>query len=177
VNRIAEELRNARESVMRHETREMSQLERMASIGEVAATVAHEIKNPLAGISGALQVIAEDIPDDSPRKEIVNDILAEIDRLDRAVKDLVTYAKPHEINPVLTDLHAIIEMAVTLVAEAARRMHIEVNVLATRLPEVMVDPEQMVEVFKDILLFQFSLMPWRKGAGRSRSSVLTRERR
>jgi hypothetical protein len=170
VNRIAEELQNARESVMRHETREMSQVERMASIGEVAATVAHEIKNPLAGISGALQVIAEDIPDDSPRKEIVNDILAEIDRLDRAVKDLVTYAKPHEINPVLTDLHAIIEMAVTLVAEAARRMHIEVNVLATGLPEVMVDPEQMVEVFKDVLLFQCSLMP--DGGTISISSVL-----
>jgi hypothetical protein len=174
VNRIAEELRKARESVMRHETREMSQMERMASIGEVAATVAHEIKNPLAGISGALQVMAEDIPNDSPRKEIVNEVLEEIERLDRAVKDLVTYAKPHEINPVLTDLHAIVERAVALVAEAAGRMHIEVHLLMTRLPEVMVDPEQMVEVFRDILLFQCSLMPG--GGTISISSALEEER-
>jgi len=174
VNRIAEKLQRVRESLIRHETKEMSQLERMASIGEVAATVAHEIKNPLAGISGALQVMIEDIPDDSPRREICNEILAEIERLDRAVKDLVTFAKPQEINPVLTDLHAVIETAVTAVAEFARLSHIEVNVLATKLPAVMVDPEQMAEVFADILRFQCSLMP--EGGSISISSALAEER-
>jgi len=174
VNGIAEKLQRARESVIRHETREMSQLEKMASIGEVAATVAHEIKNPLAGISGALQVMAEDIPHDSPRKEIVHEILAEIERLDRAVKDLVMFARPQEINPVPTDLHAVIGMAVAAVDEFARSMHIEVKVLVTRLPEVMVDPEQMEEVFQDILRFQCSLMP--DGGTISISSVVEEER-
>ena len=174
VNRVAEKLQRARESVIRYETREMSQLEKMASIGEVAATVAHEIKNPLAGISGALQVMAEDIPKDSPRREIVGEILAEIERLDRAVKDLVTYAKPQEINPVFTDLHAVIERAVTSVAEVARRMHITVNVRITGLPEVMIDPEQMVEVFANVLLFQCSLML--QGGTISISSAVEEER-
>lgn len=159
VNKIADEFLDARNKVFVHESREMSRMERMASIGEVAATVAHEIKNPLAGISGALQVMIEDIPAESPRKEICNDILAEIERLDRAVKDLVAYAKPQEINPVLTDLCAVIEKAVAAVSQEARLMHIEITFLAADLPLVMVDPEQMVNVVRDILLFQCSLLP------------------
>lgn len=159
VNRIADELLKARHEVIIHESREMSRMERMASIGEVAATVAHEIKNPLAGISGALQVITEDIPEDSPRKEICSEILAEIERLDRAVKDLVAYAKPQEINPVLTDLRVIVEKAIASVSQEALRMHIGITFPGTDLPRVMVDPEQMVNVVRDILLFQCSLMP------------------
>jgi signal transduction histidine kinase len=159
VNTIADELMKARHEVIIHESREMSRMERMASIGEVAATVAHEIKNPLAGISGALQVMTEDIPEDSPRKEICNEILAEIERLDRAVKDLVAYAKPKEINPALTDLRVVIEKAIASVGQEARRMHIEITFSASDLPMVMVDPEQMVTVVRDILLFQCSLMP------------------
>jgi signal transduction histidine kinase len=159
VNRIADELLKARHEVIIHESREMSRMERMASIGEVAATVAHEIKNPLAGISGALQVITEDIPDESPRKEICNEILAEIERLDRAVKDLVAYAKPQEINPVLTDLRVIIEKAIASVGQEALRMHIGITFPGTDLPRVMVDPEQMADVVRDILLFQCGLMP------------------
>lgn len=160
VNKIAEEFQKTRESVIRHETREVSQLEKMASIGEVAATVAHEIKNPLAGISGALQVMAEDIPHDSPRREIIRDILLEIERLDRAVKDLVAYAKPQEINPVLTDLQGVMEQAVDSVIEDARRMQIDVRLAKSSLPPVMVDPEQMLAVFKTVLLFQCSLTPF-----------------
>ncbi|NJD55187.1 MAG: HAMP domain-containing protein [Nitrospirae bacterium] len=159
VNRLADELWNAREELIVHESRELGQMEKMASIGEVAATVAHEIKNPLAGISGALQVMTEDIPDESPRKEICNEILAEIERLDRAVKDLVAYARPQEINPVLTNLCEIIEDAVASIGRHAGSMGIGISFLAAELPLVMIDPEQMVNVVKDILLFQFSLMP------------------
>jgi signal transduction histidine kinase len=159
VNRIAAELRKQREAVMRYESREMSHMEKMASIGELAATVAHEIKNPLAGISGALQVMIEDIPEESPRKEVCNEILAEIERLDRAVKDLIAYAKPQEINPVLTDMNALVERAVTAVSAVSHQMHVSVDVVAGILPETMVDPELMVKVISDVLLYQCSLMP------------------
>jgi len=174
VNKIADEFLDARNKVIVHESREMSRMERMASIGEVAATVAHEIKNPLAGISGALQVMTEDIPDESPRKEICNEILAEIERLDRAVKDLVAYAKPQEINPVLTDLCAVIEKAVAAVSQEARLMHIEITFLAADLPLIMVDPEQMANVVRDILLFQCGLLP--DGGAISISGAVKEER-
>jgi PAS domain S-box-containing protein len=66
----------------------------LAAVGELAATVAHEIKNPLAGISGAIQVLREAIPAESGRREIVTEILAQIARLDNTVRDLLTYSRP-----------------------------------------------------------------------------------
>ncbi|HXX95283.1 MAG TPA: ATP-binding protein [Planctomycetota bacterium] len=66
----------------------------LAAVGELAATVAHEIKNPLAGISGAIQVLRDSIPVESGRREIVGEILEQINRLDRTVRDLLTFARP-----------------------------------------------------------------------------------
>ncbi|MBI2931735.1 MAG: PAS domain S-box protein [Planctomycetes bacterium] len=66
----------------------------LAAVGELAATVAHEIKNPLAGISGAIQVIAESIPPENGRREIVDEILEQIRRLDNTVRDLLIFARP-----------------------------------------------------------------------------------
>jgi PAS domain S-box-containing protein len=66
----------------------------LAAVGELAATVAHEIKNPLAGISGAIQVLAQDTPRNDPRREIMDEILDQIRRLDRTVRDLLAFARP-----------------------------------------------------------------------------------
>ncbi|HLF94556.1 MAG TPA: ATP-binding protein, partial [Planctomycetota bacterium] len=66
----------------------------LAAVGELAATVAHEIKNPLAGISGAIQVLREAIPEESGRREIVGEILEQIHRLDSTVRDLLSFSRP-----------------------------------------------------------------------------------
>jgi two-component system, sporulation sensor kinase E len=66
----------------------------LAVVGELAATIAHEIKNPLAGISGAIQVLRDAIPEDSGRREIVGEILDQITRLDNTVRDLLSFARP-----------------------------------------------------------------------------------
>jgi signal transduction histidine kinase len=158
VNRITSELDKARDAVQRYESTETSQLEKMASIGEVAATVAHEIKNPLAGISGALQVMAEDIPEDSPRKEICNEILSEIDRLDRCVKELIVFARPQEMNFVPADLNRIVARAAAGVREDASAMGIEVTELPGTLPETSVDPDQIEKVLREVLLYQIQHM-------------------
>ncbi len=159
VNRITEELEKAQKAVQRYESTETSQLEKMASIGEVAATVAHEIKNPLAGISGALQVMAEDIPDESPRKDICNEILSEIDRLDRCVKELIIFSRPQEMNPVPADLNRVVTRAVHSVKEVAAAMGIKVTELPGDLPEASVDPEQIEKALTGVLLYQLQLMP------------------
>jgi len=71
-------------------------------LGELAATVAHEIKNPLAGISGAIQILAEGMPKNDGRREIVGEILDQVRRLDRTVRDLLNFARP--ITPGRVDL-------------------------------------------------------------------------
>ncbi len=72
----------------------LARAQHLAEIGQLAASLAHEIKNPLAGISGAIQVIGDSLTEDSPYKSIVGDILGQISRLDATVKDLLLYARP-----------------------------------------------------------------------------------
>lgn len=72
----------------------LTRAEHLAQIGQLAATLAHEIKNPLAGISGAIQVIREGMSADDDRIPILGEILTQIDRLDCTVKDLLVYARP-----------------------------------------------------------------------------------
>ena len=72
----------------------LARAKHMAEIGQLAASLAHEIKNPLAGISGAIQVIGDSLTEDSPYKSIVGDILGQISRVDATVKDLLLYARP-----------------------------------------------------------------------------------
>jgi PAS domain S-box-containing protein len=81
---------------------ELVRTQSLAAVGELAATVAHEIKNPLAGISGAIQVLAEGMPKNDGRREIVGEILDQVKRLDTTVRDLLNFARP--IAPRLQEL-------------------------------------------------------------------------
>lgn len=150
LNQIRDDLYRSKKEIDRHHSDEIRHIEKMASIGEVAATVAHEIKNPLAGISGALQVLAEDYPEDSPRKEIANDILKEIERLDKSVKDLLFFARQPQLNLILTDINAIIERVGNALKISARGMNVELALAAENAPEVLVDPDQMEKALLNI---------------------------
>jgi PAS domain S-box-containing protein len=66
----------------------------LAALGEMAATVAHEVKNPLAAISGPLQILADDFPAGDPRKDLMKEIVGQIKRLDNTVRGLLTFSKP-----------------------------------------------------------------------------------
>lgn len=73
---------------------ELVRTQSLAALGEMAATVAHEIKNPLAAISGPLQILADDLPTGDPRKELMKDILGQVKRLDGTVSGLLQFSKP-----------------------------------------------------------------------------------
>lgn len=74
--------------------RQLSESEHLANIGQLAAALAHEIKNPLAGISGAIQILGAELEDGHPHKDAIVEALRQIDRLDATVKDLLVYARP-----------------------------------------------------------------------------------
>ncbi|MBN2562766.1 MAG: hypothetical protein JXQ75_17725 [Phycisphaerae bacterium] len=92
----------------------LSESEHLATVGQLAASLAHEIKNPLAGISGAIQVLGADLDDDHPHKEIISEALRQIDRLDAAVKDLLVYARPKPPSTTKVNLNELLERALIL---------------------------------------------------------------
>jgi PAS domain S-box-containing protein len=73
---------------------ELIRTQNLAALGEMAATVAHEVKNPLAAISGPLQILADDLKPDDPHKGLMKEILGQVRRLDGTVRSLLTFAKP-----------------------------------------------------------------------------------
>jgi len=139
---------------------ELRKVEKLATIGEMAYSIAHDIKNPLAGISGAIQVFAEEFPEDDHRREIVREILGEIERLDRSVRDLLCYARPPEPHPIPTPVDGLLEGAVRGVAESAKKCLVDVNILVSGGGLVVnVDPVQIHQALMNMMAFSFGTMP------------------
>jgi two-component system sensor histidine kinase AtoS len=127
--------------------------ERLAAVGELAASVAHEIKNPLAGIRGACEIISEMFPEDDPRRELSTEVHRQIDRLDRTLRDLLLFSKPQETRPEPADIHDVIEHVLSvLLGDAQARGIVVQRRYADPMPRVPLDAHQMEQVFFNILL-------------------------
>ncbi|MFQ5410812.1 MAG: ATP-binding protein [Phycisphaerae bacterium] len=131
----------------------LSESEHLASVGQLAASLAHEIKNPLAGISGAIQVLGAGLEPGHPHKEVISEVLHQIDRLDAAVKDLLIYARPKPPQRRPIDLGKILERAMILFREEPAFRN--VNVICDGLDEeiiIDVDEIQIQQVISNLLL-------------------------
>lgn len=165
LNAMLFELNKTRDELLKCHESDMQKVEKMASVGELAAAIAHDIKNPLAGISGAIQVFAEDFPSEDPRKGIIKEILQEIERLDRSIRDLLSYARPPEPNLVRTSIIPIIERVVRLASTQARKQNIDIEIEHPEdVREINVDPEQIQQVFLNIIINAMQSMS--EGGGR-----------
>ena len=101
--------------------------EHLAEIGQLAASLAHEIKNPLAGISGAIQIIGSAMDPQDPHRDIVREILLQIGRLDYIVRDLLLYARPSR--PVLREirLDVVLQRVLVLLREEPGMRRVQVD--------------------------------------------------
>ncbi len=105
-------------SVERRAVKEqLTRAEHLAEIGQLAASLAHEIKNPLAGISGAIQIMRDGMRADDPHRPIVNEILGQISRLDATVKDLLFYARPNPPRATTLALGDVVTRVLSLLRE------------------------------------------------------------
>ena len=92
-NQMASELK-ARDEELDATHTQLIQSEKLAAFGQLGAGIAHEVKNPLAGISGVVQVLARRVARDDPQREVYDELLYQIERLDKTVNDLLNYARP-----------------------------------------------------------------------------------
>ena len=139
--------------------RQLSHSEKLATLGEMAAGLAHEIKNPLAGIAGAIQVLGETLPDEDERRPVVEKVLEQVRRIDGTVRDLLTYARPKVAKLARTDLHEVIDNALGVVVLFPQ---VRVNVVRhfqTGLSEAMVDPQQFGQVLSNLFINAIQAMP------------------
>jgi signal transduction histidine kinase len=92
----------------------LTRAEHLAGIGQLAASLAHEIKNPLAGISGAIQIIRDSMANEDPHRTIITEILGQIRRLDATVKDLLQYARPTPPAAIKVGVDAVVRRVLTV---------------------------------------------------------------
>jgi signal transduction histidine kinase len=138
---------------------ELVRTQGLAIVGEMAATVAHEIKNPLAGISGAIQVLAEGMPKGDNRREVVGEILDQVYRLDRTVRDLLNFARP--ITPVWQglDLADSLSGAWKLLASQSEAKSIRFTLQSEAPVEVQADPQLLRQVWVNLYQNAIEAMP------------------
>lgn len=123
----------------------------LARLGEMAAVVAHEVKNPLAGIRGALQVIGGRMPDGTRDRAIIGDIVARLDSLNEIVHDLLVFARPREPKLAPVALATLVESTAALLKKDPSHSAVDVIITGER-PTVQADAEQLQTVFLNLLL-------------------------
>jgi signal transduction histidine kinase len=138
----------------------------LASIGELASGIAHELNNPLTSVIGFSQLLMEgNIPDNI--KEDLGTVYSEAQRAATIVKNLLTFARKHASVKQLSQVNAIIEDVLRLRAYEQKVNNIEVDKrLATDLPEIMVDYFQMQQAFLNIIVNAESAMLEAHGKGK-----------
>jgi signal transduction histidine kinase len=142
----------------------MVRADRFAAVGEVATGLAHEIKNPLAGLSGALELLAEDLATHPRHAEVVGEMRHQVQRLTRTMESLLSFARPPKAELRVTDVNATLEKVLFLIRQQCRGTGVEVEAgLAEALPRVLADPSQLEQVFLNICLNAVQAMTGRSG--------------
>ena len=141
-----------------------SQLREQAALvrlGEMAAVIAHEVKNPLAAIRGAIQVLAKRLAPASREASVMTDIIARIDTLNLLVKDLLLFARPPQPKPMAIDVTTVLSTTAQLLAEDAAHRDVRIAITGEA-PTIMADAELLKIVFVNLLINSSQAM---KGQG------------
>jgi PAS domain S-box-containing protein len=123
----------------------------LARLGEMAAVVAHEVKNPLAGIRGALQIIGGRLPEASRDRAILGDIIARLDSLNEIVHDLLVFSRPREPKLGPVELAQLLDDTAALLRKDPAHASVDVSITGDR-PTIQADAEQLQTVFLNLLL-------------------------
>jgi len=161
LNTMIERLQEARREAEQYHQDLVRRADRMASIGELASGIAHEIRNPLAGIQGAIQILSEGFPKGDGRRQVSDEIQKQIHRLERLVRDLLNYAKPIPANHVPTDINDLAEKVLTFfITQQGGSNNFKISKeFFSPLPKLMLDPHSMEQAFLNIVLNAKKAMP------------------
>jgi two-component system, LuxR family, sensor kinase FixL len=123
----------------------------LAKLGEMAAVVAHEVKNPLAGIRGAMQIFISRMSPDDASAPVLKDIVARIDSLDQMMKDMLVFARPPKLKRAPTEVAPLVRMTASLLSQDPALSEIDVQVDGTA-PTVSADADLLRIVFQNLLI-------------------------
>jgi signal transduction histidine kinase len=135
-------------------------IDRLVSLGELSAYVAHEIRNPLTGIRTTVQFVGSKFRGNDPRREDLEDVIKELDRIEQIITGLLMFARPPAARPQPCDIRTAVDKTLDMLelqlGDASVRLERD---LAEELPQVVVDPDLMQQVFLNLCLNALQAMP------------------
>lgn len=133
--------------------RQIERMERLATLGELSAGIAHEIRNPLAGIKTSAQVLEESFSPGDFRSQLVSRIVKEIDRSNELLKKFFNFAKPSKPKQEFQNIEMIIDGVYLLLASRLRKKNILFKTdFAESIPQVYIDSSQIEQVILNVFL-------------------------
>jgi signal transduction histidine kinase len=133
--------------------------DRLASLGEMAAGIAHELKNPLAGIEVMAGLLRRQVPDSKDAQSLLADILSEAKLANAIVVEMLEFVRPVRLQMERTDLSDVLQQAVTMAESKARRGEVKVAMhVARELPEIEGDHHQLAQVFTNLVANAFEAL-------------------
>jgi signal transduction histidine kinase len=152
-NDMVAQLKANREEIHHLHQTQMSRAEHFATLGELATGLAHEIRNPLAGIAGVIEIVARDLPPDSAARSVIKDAKEEAMQINRILTELLETARPKPPQFQVKDIAGTAEHAVMFARQQAitKRIMIELN-NDEKIPPVDHDPNQINQVLLNLLL-------------------------
>jgi signal transduction histidine kinase len=138
--------------VQKERTRKMYRTDRLATLGELAAGAAHEIRNPLTSIRSSVQFLRKKL-NDSTDIEMANDLISEVDRINEIIEGMLSFAKPQPLKKENTKLKTILLQTIQLITNTARKEGVELclNYQANS-EDIFADPSQLKQVFLNIIM-------------------------
>jgi signal transduction histidine kinase len=152
-NEMVAQLKASREEIQHLHQTQMSRAEHFATLGELATGLAHEIRNPLAGIAGVIEIVSRDLPPNSAARSVIKDAKEEAIQINRILTELLETARPKPPHFQVKDIASTAEHAVSFARQQAitKRIMIEFN-LTDDIPLVDHDPNQINQVLLNLLL-------------------------
>jgi len=139
--------------------REIERSQRLASLGRLAAGIAHEIRNPLSSIKGFATYFRErykDIPEDQKTAEIM---IQEVERLNRVISQLLEFARPVKINKKPSSIHTVIQHSLKMIEREAQVNNIKISTrLSPEIKDVSIDPDRINQVLLNLYLNSIEAM-------------------
>jgi signal transduction histidine kinase len=138
---------------------QLVQSEKLASIGEMSAAVAHGLRNPLASLRAAAQLVQRH-PDAPGTAENLTAILEEVDRLDRRISHLLSFSRPAPFHPLRETVSRLVEGLLPTFKEQLKERGIQLDLeLPPGLPEIQVDPMQIEQALQEIVTNAVDAIP------------------
>lgn len=152
-NEMVQTLQQNRTEIEELHRREMLRAEHLATLGELAAGLAHEIRNPLAGIAGVVDVMGKELPLTSPSRAVMGDVQKEVFHIQNILNDLLSYSRPRPPNFHPADLNTTVEQAVQLARQQVLTKPVQILFQPNAsLPKVLHDPALIQQVILNLLL-------------------------